>query len=248
MPWWQAGAIVAGALISSNASRRAASTAADSAADARTETKRQYDITREDQKPFMQTGVAANARLASMLAPGGELAQRFSASDMESDPVYQSGLKFGLDQGTGAINQRAIAGGSYDSGATLKALTRYANDYGSTKANESYNRFNNDQTNLYNRNAGVSGAGQVATNQVGAQGAQAAGQIGGYLTDAGSARSAGIIGGANAWGQGISSAVNNYQSNEWMKRLFPQEKTPSLWGRTPDRSNYSPDGYIGGGP
>ena len=230
MPWWTAAKIavpIIAGLISSRASKNAASKAAESAEAAGAETKRQYDITREDQKPFMQTGVAANARLAGLLAPGGELARRFSASDMEADPVYQSGLKFGLDQGTGAINQRAIAGGSYDSGATLKALTRYANDYGSTKANDSYNRFNTDQTNLYNRNAGVSGAGQVATNQVGAQGAQAAGQIGGYLTDAGSARSAGIIGGANAWGQGISSAVNNYQSNEWMKRLFPDKKTPA---------------------
>ena len=223
MPWWAAAGAVAGALIGGNSSRKAGNVAADSARAAGAESKRQFDLNRQDQLPFMETGVAANARLAGLLGPGGDLTRRFNSSDLAQDPVYQSGLKFGLDQGVGGINQRAMSGGSYDSGATLKALTRYANDYGSTKANESYNRFNTDQTNLFNRNAAVSGAGQVATNQVGAQGMQAAGQIGGYMTDAGSARSAGIVGGANAWGQGISGAVNAYTSNDWMKRMFPNK-------------------------
>ena len=183
MPWVAAAvsavATVAGAAASADASRHAANTAADSAKHAGDETARQYDQNREDQAPFMQTGRAGNARLAYLLGldpsqfggdPAGpqtgefgSLTRKFNANDLANDPVYNSGLKFGLDQGTGALNQRAIANGSYDSGATLKALTRFANDYGSTKANESYNRFNTDNTNTYNRLAGVSGAGQTAT-------------------------------------------------------------------------------------
>lgn len=150
----------------------------------------------------------------------GSLLRRFSKSDLESDPVYQSGLQFGLDQGTGAINARAIQGGSYDSGATLKALTRYANDYGSTKANESYNRYNTDQTNIYNRLAGLSGSGQTATNQVAAAGSNMANQVSNAYTDQGNARAAGIVGGANAWGDAISGIGQNAMNyNKYLKGL-----------------------------
>jgi hypothetical protein len=137
----------------------------------------------------------------------GSLLRKFSQSDLEADPVYQNGLKFGLDQGKEGINARALQAGSYDSGATLKALTRYGNDYGSTKANESYNRFTNDQNNIFNRLSGVSGSGQVATGQVGAAGSSAANSTANMLTDAGNARAAGIVGGANAWGNAAGVSI-----------------------------------------
>lgn len=272
------------------------------------EQRRQYDLTRQDQKPFQETGVAANKRLAYLLglstdsgaggaggsvnydalrqqlapqytrqekyteqqqypwssdagfydvertrditdqagldaeiarrmqadatqsansAQGdsnfGSLLKRFSESDLEADPVYQSGLQFGLDQGTGAINARATQMGGYDSGATLKALTRYANDYGSTKANESYNRFNTDQGNIYNRLAGVSGSGQTATNQVQAAGTNMANNVSNLAVNAGDARAAGVVGQANAWGGALKSGVGayqNYQDNEYLKKLL----------------------------
>lgn len=149
----------------------------------------------------------------------GSLMRSFTAQDLESDPVYQSGLKFGLDQGTGAINARTSALGQYDSGATLKALTRYANDYGSTKANESYNRFNNNQSNIYNRLAGISGTGQTATGQVASAGMNASNQIGGALSDMGNARAAGIVGGTNAWGNALTSGANAYQNQQFLNLL-----------------------------
>jgi len=152
----------------------------------------------------------------------GSLMRKFSAEDLEADPVYQSGLKFGLDQGTGQINARASALGQYDSGATLKAHTRYASDYGSTKANESYNRYNTDNTNIYNRLAGVSGAGQTATGQVASAGANASNQIGGALSDMGNARAAGIVGGANAWGNALNTGINTYQNQQYLNMLKGQ--------------------------
>lgn len=152
----------------------------------------------------------------------GSLLKKFSKDDLTNDPVYQSGLDFGLKQGTEGVNNRAIAGGSYDSGATLKALTRFANDYGSTKANESFNRYNIANDSIYNKLAGVSGAGQTATNQAVASGTSMANNIGGLMTDSGNARAAGIIGGANAWGDAagaVSKGVNNYNTNQWLKGL-----------------------------
>jgi len=296
------------------------------------EQRRQFDLTREDQAPFRNTGVAANARLAYLLGlnpspnapasamtstggtssgvpttfePGqsndpvwedvlaqfnashqaaygtpmnrpwtadadaqrayqslvtdynnrkaeqapaaspepagsvsggdyGSLLKKFGLSDLEADPVYQTGLKFGLDTGTNAINQRAIAGGGYNSGATLKALTRYGTDYGNTKANESYNRYNNDQTTIYNRLAGISGTGQTAANQIQAAGTNATNNITDLTTQAGNARAAGIVGGANAWGNAMTGIGTSYQNNQILKAL-------QNGGR-----NYGGYGYAGG--
>jgi hypothetical protein len=153
----------------------------------------------------------------------GSLLRRFTMADRDADPVYQSGLEFSRKQGADAIDARALANGSYDSGATLKALTRYGSDFGTTRAEGAYNRYNTDNTNIYNRLAGVSGAGQTATNTVTSAGANAANNISNDLTGAGNARAAGIVGGANAWGgmsSGISGLANNYQSNQTLQALL----------------------------
>jgi hypothetical protein len=235
---WVAAAVAGGTIVGSLISADSSSNAAQSAADAQVnstgqsigEQRRQFDITQANNKPFLDTGTAANARLRTLLGidDGGDpstspLLRKFTQADMDADPVYQSGLKFGADQGRDAINARATQAGNYDSGATLKALTRFGTDYGSTKANESYNRFTNDQGNVYNKLAGVSGTGQVATNQVAAAGTAASNNISNSLEGAGNARAAGIVGGANAWGNAISQiggAGQNYQQNLMLQKIL----------------------------
>ncbi len=145
----------------------------------------------------------------------GRLTRDFTQEDINTDPVYQSGLQFGLDEGTKGINARALQGGGYDSGATLKALTRYGNDYGSTKANESFNRFQTQNTNLYNRLAGISGTGQTATNNV-SNAVQNYGNTSANLSaDAGNARAAGIVSQGNSWAGALGdlSGIYNQEQN-----------------------------------
>lgn len=310
MPWIGGAIAAGGSLLGGAMSAGAAgdAAAAQTAATGRSiaEQQRQFDLTRSDQAPFRNTGVAANQRLAQLLGIGsgasgasqlasqiraampgfdadrpaseddaafikhfaanaptlltsnpfgysqeqldsirgllpqvdsfdpnaanspdyGSLLRKFSTSDLNADPVYQSGLQFGLDQGTAGINARAIAGGipgGYDSGATLKALTRFGNDYGSTKANESFNRYNTTNDSIYNKLAGVSGAGQQATNQIQTAGTNASNAISGLYGDQGNASAAGIVGGANAWGNalgGVNSAISGYQNNQILQKLL----------------------------
>lgn len=149
----------------------------------------------------------------------GRLTRDFSAADLKRDPVYQSGLQFGLDQGIDAVNSRAAQSGLYNSGSTLKALTKYANDYGSTKANESFNRWNAQNDSLYNRLAGISGTGQAATNQVTASGSNAATNMGNAAMQAGNANAAGVVGGYRAWGNAAENFFNNPQTGNWLKGL-----------------------------
>jgi hypothetical protein len=145
----------------------------------------------------------------------GSLARKFGASDLAGDAVYQSGLQFGLDQGTQGINRQAAAGGSMLSGATLKALTRFGNDYGSTKANESYNRFNTDQNSQYNKLAGLSGAGQQATNQVSAAGTNMANNISQSQQGVGNARGSAYLSQGNAWQNALNGGVSALKNGDW---------------------------------
>jgi hypothetical protein len=222
-----------GGIFGSDASDDAAGaqTAAASQSDA---TQRyMYDTTRADNAPFRETGLAASNALAALMN-SGQFGRRFTQADLNADPVYQNGLQFGLNEGTKGINRQAAAGGSMLSGATLKALTRFGNDYGSTKANESYNRFNNDQNAQYNKLAGLSGAGQQATNQISAAGQNMANNISASQIGAGNARASGYVGQANAWNGAIGGATNALQQYSMMNRMFP---TAGYSGAT---------GYTGG--
>ena len=226
-----AGGSILGGLLGANAAGNAADTQAQSAAASDATQRYMYDTSRADNAPFLQNGQAGSNRLARLLGLSGDtgssdygsLNRKFTANDLNNDPVYQSGLQFGLDEGTKGINNQAAANGGLLSGATLKALTRYGNDYGSTKANESYNRFNTDNTNIYNRLAGISGAGQQASSQVGSAGANYGNNVSNTAMGLGNARAASGIAGANAISGGISNAINGYNQNQLMSRIFPQK-------------------------
>ena len=175
----------------------------------------QYDQNRADLAPYREAGYAGLTRLRDLLGIGAtpnanaEGVRKFTVGDFYNDPVNQIGMQFGLDEGRKGIERSAAARGSLNSGATLKELTRYGTDYAGQRAGESYNRFVNDQTNLYNRYAGIAGTGQNAANTTAAMGTQNANTIGNYLTGAGNARGAAAIAGANAWG-GAAGNIGNY--------------------------------------
>jgi hypothetical protein len=127
-----------------------------------------YDKAMKDwQKGFDQwkTQQTGNSKFGSLL-------DKFSQEDLDNDVVYQNGLQFGLDTGTKAIDARARASGSMGSGRVLKDLLRFGNDYGTTKANDSYVRNAADKDRVVNylgsqasRGLGAVGTGiGVATN------------------------------------------------------------------------------------
>lgn len=160
----------------------------------------------------------------------GDLLKKFSfgQSDLNNDLVYQNGLQFGLNTGVNQLNQRAAAGGNYGSGAALKALTRFGNDYATTKTGDAYNRAaSNDQqykSNTYNFLSGASQQGQSAAAGVGAAGINTANGIANNQLAAGNAQSAGIVGGANALSNGLAGATNAFQWNQLLSK--PKTTTP----------------------
>jgi hypothetical protein len=144
------------------------------------------------------------------------LLRDFSSQDLEDDVVYNKGLQFGLDEGLKGLNRRAASGGAYDSGATLKALTRYANDYGTTKAEGAYNRFMNDKNTTYNflsgqQNVGLSATGQNQSLNTGLLTSAANANMNAANLQAGYG-----VQGASALNNGIMSGIGNYLYSQRM--------------------------------
>lgn len=148
------------------------------------------------------------------------LTRKFTLADFWDDPVTKASYQFGLDQGTKALANMAGARGNRNSGAQLKALERFGTDYTGQQAGQSQARYVNDQTNLYNRLAGISGTGQTAANTTAALGTSSANTIGGLMTAQGNARGAAQIAQGNAFGGALSGIGNYYGQQQTLDKIL----------------------------
>jgi len=132
-----------------------------------------YQQQRADMEPWRAAGATALTGL-----------QGDFMKDWQKDPSYQ----FNLNEGNKAINSAAAARGLGNSGATLKALTKYGSDYASNEYQKVYDRnfnrlstlagYGNNASSTNSANAGAYGQG-VAANQIGMGNANAANAMAG---------------------------------------------------------------------
>lgn len=104
----------------------------------------------------------------------GWLSKQFTEADMTKDGGYD----FRMGEGQKSVGNQFAASGNLLSGAAMKALTRFNQDFASNEYNNAYGRFNNDQTNQYNRLAGIQVAGQNAINSTNGLGGTIQGSAG----------------------------------------------------------------------
>ena len=190
-----AAAIVGSSLLSSASSSDAADTAAGASREASAasiaEQRRQYDLNRADQAPYLAAGTTAVNRLGAGVAAGGEFGSA-TPFDFRYDQNTDPGYGFRFSEGMKGLERGAAARGGLLSGATLRGITRYGQDMGSQEYQNAFNRYTTgfnantgERNQLFNRISGVAGTGQTATNQIGAQGANMASNIGNaYMTSA----------------------------------------------------------------
>ena len=172
-----AGAAIVGGALSSSASKKAAKSQQQSADAATAEQRRQYDLSRSDQMPWLSAGSSA---LGQMQALNSGDFSSFNAS-----PDYQ----WTLSEGMKGLDRSAAAKGRMYSGGYGEDLTRYAQGAASTQYG-----------NYYNRLAGLAGVGQTTASGLGILGANSANQIGNNMQNAADARASGYANSANAWG------------------------------------------------
>jgi len=110
-----------------------------------------------------ETGTPANVGGAALSPLGGGSSgnsQQDAFAMFRNTPGYQ----FGLDEGAKTVQASAAARGGLNSGATLKALTKFGNDYADQQGYSPY----------MNRLASLANMSQVSTNTTGQLGANVA--------------------------------------------------------------------------
>lgn len=145
-----------------------------------------------------RTKLDGTARNNARSATFGSMLNPFSQKDLDNDVVYNTGLDFGLEQGERAINNRALAMGNYDSGAALKEITRFGNDYGNQRAGDAQQRFMGDKAFTFNSLMGGTQVGQNAVNTASGNSTTALNSMNTSIGFGGNARSAGPIARGNA--------------------------------------------------
>lgn len=193
------GAIIGGA-ISNRGTRNAAESQRQAGQASIDEQRRQFDLTRGDQLPWMTAGQGAIGQMGGYIQPGGEFNRSLTRADIEGDPVYQMQYESGLRSGENALRRQLAATGMRNSGSALKALTEYGSDYTARTAGGAWDRIQSQLGNRWNRLAGVAGVGQQAVQNVGQLGSETSGRIGNALIGTGNARGASQVANANMWG------------------------------------------------
>jgi len=210
-----------------NASESASDLQAQEAQNALNFQEQEFDTQEQNQAPFLQAGQAAVGDLSGLLAPGGGLTQQWqgqfaapTAAQAEATPGYQ----FTLKQGQDAIANSAAAQGGLLSGGTEAALDQYSQGLASntyqqsfnnalTQYQQSYNQFQQGQTNQFNRLASVAGLGQTTAGQLGQEGQQAASNTSNIDLTAGAQQGQDAVNAASATASGynaIGNSLGNY--------------------------------------
>lgn len=159
----------------------------------------------------LQRQQAAQAASQPKGSDFGSLMRRFGLSDFQTDPGYQ----FRLSEGEKGINRSLAARGGLLSGAAIKEASRFNQDTASGEFDRAYGRFNNDQTNQFNRLAGVAGIGQQAQGVVSQVGANTATNNAGIIQGIGNAQAAGTVGRSNA----LTNAIDSLNQYNMMNRV-----------------------------
>jgi hypothetical protein len=143
--------------------------------------------------------------------------------------LMDPGYEFRKQEGINALAAAGAASGNYGSGNMGVALQ----DYGQNIASQEFQ-------NVYNRLAGMSGTGQVTSQQIGSMGVNTGGAMANYLNQAGQNIAQGQIAGANAlaggvrdMGQGIASYYmyrNPYSGGGYNLDDYYGGSTGGSWG------------------
>jgi hypothetical protein len=167
-----------GALFGANSASKAAEAQIAAAKEAQQKIEGYY-------APYYATGTRGLAGLEAGVNSG---AYNPNMSNWQQDPGYDFRMSQGLDQ----INAQAAANGMRYSGATLKALQRYGQNFASNEYNNVYNRRAQEGQFKYGQQANLA---NIGVNTVGNMSNAIAETIGAR----GNAQAAGIMGQGNAY-------------------------------------------------
>jgi hypothetical protein len=180
--WINLAGQLGGSLLEGQGARRASNAESAALRAGIEEQRRQFDLNRADQMPWMQSGVAALGRLND---PNG-----FTAS-----PSYE----FVRGEGTRGIENSLAARGGAMSGNAMRRLSEFNTGLASQEFG-----------NWWNQQSGLAGLGQTSTQSVGALGQNNTNNVSNLLGQQGNVRASGIAGQTNALTGGLSDFLSWY--------------------------------------
>ena len=206
LAWAIGGSAVLG-LLGANKQAKAATQASQTqyqaTQDAAKQQREMFDILNAQQAPYREAGYGALNQINTMLP---EFTKQFTSEDLirNLDPSY----KFMLEQGLGATGQAMNVGGG-GSNVDL-ARQRFAQEYAKTGAQQAFNNYTNQQSNIYNRLSNLAGIGQAAQSQSNTLGSNTANALSQLGIGGASALGAGQVGAANAYAGGLGNIGNAF--------------------------------------
>lgn len=132
------------------------------------------------------------------------MTQQQAFAQFRNTPGYQ----FGLDEGRNQVEASAAARGGLNSGATLKALQRYGNDYADQQGFTPY----------MNRLASLWGGAQTAGSNIGNYGSNFGQQAGSAMQNAGRARASSTYASGQAWGNALEDLAGF--GGQWYQKTY----------------------------
>jgi len=165
-------------------------------------------------KPMEQAPVTDESGLNAALQAGmagqqnpegwGSLTQAFGADQFQADPGYA----FRMAEGNKGIERAMAAAGKTLNPEAAKALLRFNQGTAADEYTNAYNRYNNDQSNLFNRLASISGFGQTASGQIANAGTNYANMTGDALTNMANVQMANQKSGSSMFGDLMKAGVD----------------------------------------
>lgn len=212
MPWGAVAAAVVGGVMSNQAAKKGSKSQEKASQAAIAEQQRQFNLTRQDQMPWMQAGQGALGQMQALNS--GDFSQFYSSPD----------YTYAREQGLGAIDSRAAARGGLFGGGN----TRDAMKFASGLASQNYGNF-------YSRLQSMSGQGQTTASGLGTLGAEMASNIGAQYNNIGQARASSYQQQGDNWGQMAGVAGNAF--GNWYQNNRTQNPGGTGWymGNNPGR-------------
>lgn len=170
IPLIGAGATIAGGVMGKNSAKKATQAQTQSLDRALALQDSQFQQSRQDLMPWLQTGGQAIGDLYAMTQPG---------YDHTTSPGYQ----FRLGEGLRGVENSAAARGLLQSGGTLKGIDRFSQDYAASDYGDQFNRL-----------ASIAAGGQQTGSTLGSLGAGYANAGSNILGQIGQARASGYAG------------------------------------------------------
>lgn len=218
MTFWVAGAAVGGAALGAWGANKAAGAQSDAANRAADLQSQQFQITQQNQQPWIDAGKNALTQLQGMnYTPFGQ-------TNWQQDPGYQ----FRLSEGLKSLDRQAAANGGLISGNALKAAQGYGQNMASQEYQNAFNRYQAEWQAKLNPLQSMAGLGQTTAAQLGNQGMTAANNIGNSLQSAAASRASGYVGATNALTNSLGQYMNYNQNQQYLNALQqPQYGTGS---------------------